>query len=100
MYLSFSKTIAKFGKFRLRAGVRVTKKNAAAMAAIAFLYYCVKLTWYMCIFCGWLIYVCCYGMIYCTKKMFGGIFRLGKSVSNPISHKDKSTMNDTAPSVH
>lgn len=69
MYISFSKTVAKVGKLRIGAGLRVTKKNAIWMSFLVMFVSVVKLTWYMIIFCGWLIYAIYYGTHWCIKKL-------------------------------
>ena len=43
MFLSFSKTIAKFGGFRIGIGTRVSKKNAGYALMFLFFYYLYKL---------------------------------------------------------
>ena len=68
MFISFSKTLAKVGGFRL--GVRMTKKNAAYMWMILFLVSMLKLTWYMLVLTLWLMYAMCYGIYWCIKLPF------------------------------
>lgn len=69
MYLSLSKTIAKFGGMRLRMGIRITKKNAWYMLWILMFAYMLQACWYMLILCGWLTYALFYGMYWCIKKL-------------------------------
>lgn len=70
MFISFSKTLAKFGGFRLGVGVRMNKKNAVWISFIAIFIVLFKLTWYMLLFSGWMIYAVFYGLYWCIKKMF------------------------------
>ena len=69
MYIGFSKTIAKFGGFRLGVGMRMNKKNAAWMWLVILGVSLLKLMWYMMIVVGWLIYAMCYGTYWCVKKI-------------------------------
>ena len=69
MSVSLSKTLAKFGGFRLGFGIRITKKNACYMAFI-FLFACIiQLTWYMMLLCFWLMYAAIYGMYWCIRAI-------------------------------
>ena len=83
MFLSFSKTIAKFGGFRLGIGARLSKKNAVWMLWLFMFIAMFKLTWYMLLLCGWLMYAMCYGMYWCIKKIICACF--------PKKAKAKST---------
>ena len=69
MFLSFSKTLAKFGGFRIGAGMRLTKKNSMWMLFILMFVYILQATWYMMLLCGWLLYAMIYGMVYVVKKI-------------------------------
>lgn len=69
MFISFSKTIAKFGGFRLGVGTRLSKKNAAWMSWLFLFVAMFKLMWYMLLLCGWLMYAMCYGIYWCIKKI-------------------------------
>ena len=68
MFISLSKTLARFGGFRLGVGMRITKKNALWMSFIVMFVCMIKATWYMMILCGWIIYAMFYGIIWCVKK--------------------------------
>jgi hypothetical protein len=69
MFLGFSKTMARFGHFRLGVGMRLTKKNAAYMAIILMFVWMLQLCWYMMILCFWMIYAICYGIYWCIKSI-------------------------------
>lgn len=71
MYLSLSKTIAKFGGFRI--GLRMTKKNSIWMLFLLMFVYLLQAMWYLMILCFWLIYVMIYGIVYCIKKIINRI---------------------------
>ena len=73
MFVSFSKTIAKFGGFRLGIGMRMSKKNAVLMYLIIMFVAMFKLVWYMLLLCGWLMYAMCYGMYWCIKKIASSV---------------------------
>lgn len=78
MFVSFSKTIAKFGGFRLRVGMRRNKKNGILMALIIMTVAMFKLVWYMMLLCGWLMYAICYGIYWCIKKLVGSLSKKSK----------------------
>lgn len=69
MFISFSKTVAKFGGFRLSVGTRVSKSNFWWAALIVMFVAIFKLTWYMMLLCGWMMYAMCYGIYWCIKKI-------------------------------
>ena len=71
MFISFSKTIARFGGFRLGVGMRLNKKNAIWMSLIVLFVAMFQLMWYMLILCGWMMYAVCYGIYWCIKKTIG-----------------------------
>ena len=69
MFVSLSKTFAKFGMFRIGAGMRITKKNAAWMLVIMMFVWMFQLMWCMIVLCFWLMYAVCYGIYWCIKKL-------------------------------
>lgn len=69
MFLSFSKTLAKFGGFRLGVGMRMTKKNSIWMLFIIMFVCILQATWYMLILVFWLMYAIIYGVVYAIKKL-------------------------------
>ena len=71
MYVSLSKTIARFGGFRLSVGMRLNKKNSAWIGLLLLFVAMFQLMWYAVVLCGWLMYVMCYGFYYCAKKILG-----------------------------
>ena len=71
MFLSLSKTFAKFGGFRLGAGFRITKKNAAYMLIVMLIVWMFQLMWYMLLLMFWMVYAICYGIYWCIKKLLG-----------------------------
>lgn len=60
MYIGLSKTFARFGKFRIGAGLRVTKSNAIFMLIVLCFVYMMQAAWYLCVFFGWLTYIMFY----------------------------------------
>lgn len=68
MFLSFSKTLAKVGGFRL--GIRMTKKNAAYMWMILLFVCMLKFMWYMLVLCLWIMYAMLYGIYWGIKRIF------------------------------
>lgn len=69
MFLSFSKTLAKFGGFRIGAGIRMTKKNAVWMLFALLFILIFQMMWYMMIFVFWIIYAMIYGLVCIIKKL-------------------------------
>ena len=69
MFVGLSKTFAKFGKFRIGAGLRLTKKNAAWMLVILMFVWMFQLCWYMMVLSFWMIYAVCYGIYWVIKKI-------------------------------
>lgn len=69
MYIGLSKTIARFGGFRLGIGMRLNKKNAAWLSFVIMFVAIFQLMWYMMLLCGWMIYAMFYGMYWCIKKI-------------------------------
>lgn len=69
MFLTLSKTFAKFGNFRLGLGIILTKSNVIWMLFVLLFVYIFQLCWYMIIFCFWLMYAACYGMYWCIKQL-------------------------------
>lgn len=67
MFVSFSKTLVKFGGFRI--GLRMTKKNSAWLLFLALFVWMFQLCWYMMVLCGWIIYAMIYAMVYGIKKL-------------------------------
>ena len=74
MFISLSR---EFGKFRLGAGLRVTKKNAAYMIFVLMIYWMLLLCFYMVVFCFWLMYAVCYGL----EKIIESLLKFGADVS-------------------
>lgn len=70
MFISLSKTLARFGGMRLGVGMRVTKNNIIWMSLIAMFVLLMKAMWYMMIICFWLLYATIYGIIWLYCKMF------------------------------
>ena len=68
MFFSLSKTIARFGGFRLGLGIRISKKNMLWMSLLLFFVLMVKLMWYMMIVAFWLMYAMFYSIYWCIKK--------------------------------
>lgn len=68
MFLSFSKFIGK-GKFKIGAGLRLTKQNMWYMLLVLLIYWMIMLTFYMMAFCVWLTYAMFYGIYWCIKKI-------------------------------
>ena len=69
MFIGLSKTLARFGGFRLGVGLRLTKSNMYWMAFLIMFINILKATWYIMVICFWLIYAICYGLAYGCKKL-------------------------------
>ena len=92
MFISFSKTIARFGGFRLGIGMRLNKKNAIWMSLIVLFVAMFQLMWYMLILCGWMMYAVCYGIYWCIKKIIGASSKKQNN-KHPSPTIQKSTQN-------
>ena len=69
MFISLSKTVARFGGIRLGMGLRITKSNAIWMSFIVMFVYMLQAMWYMMIISFWLMYAICYGLFLGIKKL-------------------------------
>ena len=87
MFLSLSKTLAKFGGVRFGVGIRVTKNNMIWMSLLVMFVNILKACWYMMILCFWLMYAMFYGMYWLAKKIFKGAKK--QSLSSNIFSKDE-----------
>ena len=70
MFMSLSKTLAKFGGFRLGLGIRITKKNALFMSLVVLFVSVMQMCWYMMILCFWMVYAVMYGLWKCVTLPF------------------------------
>ena len=86
MFFSFSKTIARFGGFRLGLGIRITKKNAVWIALLTMFVAMFQLMWYSILLCGWLVYAMFYGIYWCIKKAIGSSSK-NKKHKEPTNEK-------------
>lgn len=68
MFLSFSKFIGK-SKFRIGAGMRLTKSNVWYMLFILMIYWMFVLCFYMMALCIWMMYAMIYGLVWLVKKI-------------------------------
>lgn len=75
MFISLSKTFARFGGFRLGFGMRLTKKNTVWMFFVLMFVWMLKLMWYMLILCFWLMYAIIYAMVWCIKALIRAIVK-------------------------
>lgn len=101
MFFSFSKTIARFGGFRLGLGIRITKKNAVWIALLTMFVAMFQLMWYMLLLCGWMIYAVCYGIYWCIKKIIVASSKkqnnkqtpntMSKATQNPQTERKEDT---------
>ena len=81
MFIGFSKTVARFGGFRIGLGMRMSKKNAVWMYFLIMFVALFKLMWYMMLLVGWLIYAMCYGTYWCIKKIADNVAKKRKEAS-------------------
>ncbi len=78
MFIGLSKTLARFGGFRLGVGLRLTKNNMIWMAFIIMFVQMLKATWYMMVVCFWMMYAMFYGLWWCFKKIFPKVKEIKK----------------------
>ena len=101
MFISLSKTIARFGGFRLGIGMRLNKKNAIWLSLIIMFVAMFQLMWYMLLLCGWMIYAVCYGIYWCIKKIIVASSKkqnnkqtpntMSKATQNPQTERKEDT---------
>lgn len=70
MFISLSKTLAKFGGVRIGFGMRMSKKNAPYIAIFAIMMFLFKMMWYLMVVTFWLMYAMIYGVVWLYCKMF------------------------------
>ena len=93
MFISFSKTIARFCGFKLGFGMRLNKRNALWMSFIVVFVLIFQLMWYMIVFCGWIFYAMCYGVYRCINKLFFALLRKNKQRNKPkMSNKSNNAL--------
>lgn len=68
MFVGFSKVIGK-SKFRVGAGMRLTKQNVWYMLFVLLIYWMFLLCFYVIAFSLWIVYAFCYGVYWCIKKV-------------------------------
>jgi ABC-type multidrug transport system fused ATPase/permease subunit len=85
VFLSFSKTIAKFGGFRLGVGMRVNKKNSAWIAFLIFFVVMFQLMWYMLLLCFWLMYAMLYFLYWCARMIVRALSKSKKENKNDVN---------------
>ena len=100
MFISLSKTIARFGGFRLGIGMRLNKKNVIWLSLIVMFVAMFRLIWYMLLLCGWMVYAVCYGIYWCIKKIIGASSKktkqqtpntMSKSTQKPQTERKEDT---------
>lgn len=79
MFLSLSKTLARFGGVRLGLGIRMNKRNSFLLLFIMMFVCLFKVCWYLMVVCFWLTYAVCYGGYLCVKKVVQAIKRKNAS---------------------
>ncbi len=68
MFISLSKMLGKT-KFRIGAGLRITKNNVVWMSFVLLFIAVFQMMWYMCVLCFWVMYAICYGIYWLIKKL-------------------------------
>lgn len=68
MFVGLSKTLSKFGGFRLGIGMRITKNNMIWMSLLIMVVQLFKAVWYLMIIAFWIMYAMFYGLYWCIKK--------------------------------
>lgn len=69
MFVGFSKTLLRMGRFRIGFGYRLRAKNSAAFVAVfGLLYLMFYMIWWSVILAGWCLYGTCYLCFYLPYK--------------------------------
>ena len=93
MFISLSKTLAKFGGVRIGFGMRVNKSNMIWMSLIVMFIQLMKATWYMMIVVFWLMYAMIYGVVWLYCKMFKTSIPIFKKLFEKIEQYIKKDEN-------
>lgn len=75
MFMNYSKTISKFGKPKLGAGLKKTKKNSTYYLIMKIFIWLIKTIWNFVVLLFWMVYVCCYFIFWCIRKIFQKIIK-------------------------
>jgi SNF family Na+-dependent transporter len=70
MFISFSKTLAKVGGFRIGFRKKITSKNLLWVSLLYLTVVMCQLMFYSAVLVGWLLYAFCYGIVWVTKYLF------------------------------
>ena len=89
MFISLSKTLARFGGFRLGVGMRITKNNMIWMSLIVMMVQIFKAMWYLMIVSFWMVYAVIYGVIYIYCKIFKHSTSFLKNYAQKTSEETK-----------
>ena len=73
MFIGFSKTLAKFGGFRLGMGLRLTKSNIWWAIFALMMIYTLQAMWYTMLLVFWVAYAMGYGVYWCIKSLIKAI---------------------------
>lgn len=87
MFISLSKTLTRFGGFRLGVGIRMNKSNAVWMLLLVACVETFKAVWYMMIIALWLCYAMCYGIIWLCCKLFKTSVPFSKKLYDKVEQK-------------
>ena len=93
MFISLSKTLARFGGIRLGVGMRMSKKNAPYIAIFACMMFMFKMLWYLMIVSFWLTYATIYGIVWLYCKLFKTSVPLFKKLFEKIENSIKKEGN-------
>ncbi len=87
MFISFSKTLAKVGGFRIGFRKRITSKNALWMSLLYLVVAMCQLMWYSAVLAAWLVYAFFYGVYLCIKLFFQLIRKISKTKDKNVEPK-------------
>ena len=87
MFISLSKTLVRFGGFRLGVGIRMNKNNAIWMLLLVSFMAMFKAMWYMMIVCLWMAYAMIYGAVWLYCKLFKTSIPIFKKLFEKISEE-------------
>lgn len=68
MFISLGRMLGK-SKFRIGAGLRITKTNIWWMWLVLMFVLIFQMMWYVCVLSFWMIYAVCYGIYWVIKKI-------------------------------
>lgn len=88
MFIGLSKTLARFGGFRMGLGIRVTRKNYLATAPLFIIICILQMYYYIILTMCWLVYAMFYVLVVIFILIYRGISKAVRSLKKLLAHRD------------